>query len=66
MTKLSEEQLEISKTGPRFESVTAEHLLTDLPLAERVMRLNPVRYREIQQDYRYRVGIDKRPYNFFD
>ena len=66
MTKLTEDQLEQSKIGPKFAEVTAEQLLNDLPLAHRVFALNPARYREIQQDYRYRAGIDKRPSNFYD
>lgn len=66
MRKLNEDQLEISKTGPSFPGVTAEQLLQDRLLAERVWRKNPLRYEQIQQDYRYRVGIDKRPSNFYD
>jgi hypothetical protein len=66
MRPLTEAEREQSALGPAFPDITFEQLLADGPLANRVRSLNPLRYREIRQDYLYRSGQEKRPEGYYD
>jgi hypothetical protein len=66
---LSQEQLEQSALGPKFENVSPEMLFSsgfDAILAARIYKLNPARYRELRQQHRWNTGQDRRPDNFYD
>ena len=63
---LTAEDIARSKDAPQFPDVTFEQMLADGRLADRIVRLNPVRYREIRADYNYRTGREARPAGFYD
>jgi hypothetical protein len=63
---LSQDELDQSAIGPKFDNVKFEDLLRDGALAQRVRTLNPARYRDLRQDYLWRTGAEPRPANAFD
>ena len=68
-TKLTDEQLEQSALGPKFDAVTPAQIFgpaADGALAQRVYSLNPKRYRQLRQEFAWASGFEKRPENFYD
>ena len=65
----TQEELERSATAPKYEHVTPANLWGkggDANLAMAIMGKNPVRYRELQQSWRYEQGLERRPDSHYD
>jgi hypothetical protein len=66
---LTAEQEAKCAVAPKFETVTPSMLFgpaCDFALANRVCRLNPARYRELRQRWRWETNQEPRPEGFYD
>lgn len=70
MADLTETQREQSANadaqGLTFSGIKFEQLLADGALSQRCYRVNPVRYRQIRQEYLWATNQERRPADFYD
>jgi hypothetical protein len=63
--KFTESEITKSKTAPSsFSQVKPSDIFgkgANCQLAELIARTNPIRFHELQQEWRYEIGLDRRP-----
>lgn len=69
MRRLNKAEIERSDRGPTFATVTPEMLFSrdaDGALAYRVRTMNPRKYEELKEQWRYTTGELRRPDSYYN
>ena len=68
MKDLTEEEIAACANAPQFTNVRAVDVFgahSDYSLAARIAKVNPVRYRQLRDEYELEAGLKPRPDSFY-